>query len=104
MQAKFAEDERREAEARRRREQATAAHERALRAQLGEAARRGQRAREAEVAATRALEAQDALRQRVVAEARRRLLEEHAARLKGFLPPDLEAEARSVLRAEAGRT
>lgn len=102
MRANFAEDERREAEAQSRRQQATAAHEQALRAQLAEAQRRGLEAREAERAAARAVEQQEALRQRVVAEARRRLLAEHAVRLHGYLSPELEAEARAAVLAASG--
>jgi hypothetical protein len=101
MRAKFEEDARKEQEAQLRRQQAKAAHEQALRTQLGEAERQERAAKEAERSTEAATAAQAALRQRVVAEARRRLLEEHAARLKGYLPPHLEAELKA-LAARAG--
>ena len=86
MRAKFAEDEARERQAEAQRRQAKMHHMSQIAMQADERKDMYERERQQEAAQREQDAAREQYRQQVIREARRRLLEEHASRLAGYLP------------------
>lgn len=90
MRAKFAQDEANERTLKQRRAEQTAKYVSAVKAQKAERNAMYQAAKKVELDAAQEAAKTEEYRLRVVAEARRRLLEQHAKNLTGFLPKGIE--------------
>ena len=87
MKAKFAEDERREREEEEARQISKYQHKKTIERQLEEKRFMTEQQRAQELKLFEENQRKEEYRKKVIQEARKRLLEEHAAKLKGYLPP-----------------